>query len=438
MQELSKGQRLSSELSGELVVEHRVAEGGQGVVYAVSMGGERWAVKWYFPQTIAADPRLRERLREATQRGKPERGPKFLWPIDLVACNDVPGLFGYVMPWREGRFHDFLKVVDGRLTASFRILATAGLEVAESYHRLHAAGFCYRDINFGNVALDPDTGEVRICDNDNVDVNQTPGPMAGTPGFIAPEILQGMLSKQLVYPGTRTDLWSLAVLLFYAFIRHHPLHGRAEPLLATPKAMYEYEGPNARFIFDPADETNRPAPGRHDNALKYWPIYPEFLRKLFTRAFTDGLRDPFARVFEPEWRKAMSRLRDAIMPCPRCGAENFHDADRSAPANCWSCGLELPKPLCIARKGASVVVAEKAVLFPHHVDPGRHFDFSAPVARVVRNPAKPELLGLKNLGETPWRVHLPNGTEKSVDSGKVVPLWPGLRIGFGQVQAEVQ
>jgi len=60
----------------------------------------------------------------------------------------------------------------------------------------------------------------------------------------------------------------------------------------------------------------------------YWPIYPQFLRDLFTKAFTTGIRDPKnGRVRESEWRTMMVRLRDSIIYCEYCGLENFYDID---------------------------------------------------------------------------------------------------------------
>ena len=60
-------------------------------------------------------------------------------------------------------------------------------------------------------------------------------------------------------------------------------------------------GTNPIFIFDPSNKTNRPVKGYQDNALIYWPIYPEKLRQMFTKAFTEGLTSPNKRVTEPEW-----------------------------------------------------------------------------------------------------------------------------------------
>src|SRR5256885_1046760 len=82
---------------------------------------------------------------------------------------------------------------------------------------LHARGLCYRDISFGNAFFDPETGEVLICDNDNVTVDaQAKGGVYGTPRFMSPEIVRGETA-----PNSQTDLFSLSVLLFYMFMMHH-------------------------------------------------------------------------------------------------------------------------------------------------------------------------------------------------------------------------
>src|SRR5947209_14776626 len=189
---------LSAEFSGQRVtVERKVARGGQGELYLAKVGGQSCAVKWYYPRTVAADPSLRDRLRRARDQGVPgarsldplvrARSQRFLWPIDLVVSDRRPELFGYYMPWREDRFVDFRDVLIGKEQPSYRAVVTAALEMAEAYNELHAAGFCYKDISPGNVSLDPTSGEIRICDNDNVDVNGRDGAIGGTPGYMAPE-----------------------------------------------------------------------------------------------------------------------------------------------------------------------------------------------------------------------------------------------------------
>ena len=206
------------------------------------------------------------------------------------------------MALREPRFKGMVDLVTRRVEPSLLTLATIGFELAHSYLQLHAKGLCYRDISFGNVFFDADTGEVRICDNDNVDIDGQPGAIGGTARFMAPELVRGEAA-----PSTQTDLFSLAVLLFYLLMNHHPLEGAKEAAIRCfdLPAMTKLYGTEPLFIFDPYDGSNRPMPGFHDNALAFWPIYPEFLHKLFTRAFTDGLRDPAnGRVRESEWRAA--------------------------------------------------------------------------------------------------------------------------------------
>ena len=51
---------------------------------------------------------------------------------------------------------------------SFRTVVDAALRIVSAYRILHNAGYSYQDLNDGNFFVDPDTGKVLICDNDNV------------------------------------------------------------------------------------------------------------------------------------------------------------------------------------------------------------------------------------------------------------------------------
>ncbi len=136
-----------------------------------------------------------------------------------------------------------------------------------------------------------------ICDNDNVSFdNSKPGGVLGTPGFMAPEIVRG--EKR---PSKDTDRYSLSVLLFYLFMVNHPLEGKLEASIRCMDmaARVKLYGTEPVFIFDPNNKTNRPVKGIHDNATIYWPLYPEKLRQMFTKAFTVGLNEPSKRITEP-------------------------------------------------------------------------------------------------------------------------------------------
>ena len=440
--QLKAGQTLLADTTKTAcVVEELLGAGGQGEVYRARLGGpqgEAVALKWYLP--TAATAQQRAALAELVKIGPPTA--RFLWPQELVVAADTPG-FGYVMPLRAPRFKGIVDLMKRRIEPSFRALATAGLELSDSYLQLHAKGLCYRDISFGNVFFDPDSGEVLICDNDNVGVDlgdaaARPGVL-GTPRFMAPEVVRGE-----ALPSTQTDLFSLAVLLFYMLVVHHPLEGKRESdirCLDLP-AMTRLYGSDPLFIFDPADESNRPVPSCHDNAVAFWPLYPTFLRALFTRAFTDGIRDPLhGRVRESEWRAAMVRLRDSIVYCHACAAESFYDADTMRATGygptCWACGVEVQLPARI-RVGRSVVMLNHdGALFPHHLDDARRYDFSRVAAAVTRHPAQPQVWGLKNLSDEKWVV-VGTGTITEVPPGRSVALAMGTRIHFGRVEGEIR
>lgn len=435
---LKMRQTVRTESSGMLCeVEQFLGGGGQGEVYRANLGGKIVALKWYFP--AQATPEQRAALETLIKKGPPS--DKFLWPMELTSAEGMPG-FGYIMPLRESRYKGIVDLMKRRIEPTFRALAMAGLDLSHSFLQLHAKGLCYRDISFGNVFFDPNTGDVLICDNDNVTVDgEAESGVLGTPRFMAPEVVRGE-----ALPSTQTDLFSLAVLLFYMLIVHHPLEGKKEltiHCLDLP-GMNKLYGTEPVFIFDPMDDSNRPAPGYHDNPLAFWHIYPQFLRNLFTKAFTDGIRDPKnGRVRESEWRAAMVRLRDSIVYCAYCAMENFYDADAlkasgGKPGSCWSCKKELRLPPRI-RIGRNIVMLNHDTrLFLHHVDDQKMYDFSKPVAEVTQHPKDPSIWGLQNLSDEKWVSTTADGTVKDVEPGRSVTLAVGTNINFGKTEGEIR
>ena len=192
--------------------------GGQGAVYSVEVDGSPFALKWYHPSYASIDTVLRARLSRAIERGPPN--DRFLWPIDLVEI-EGSGSFGYIMPIRDGAYagiKDLISAPPRRIELSLAMRATLCKRIAQSFLELHASGFCYQDINFGNIFFNPTNGDILICDNDNVDVDGANASVFGTRKFMAPEVV-----RRETLPSTRTDLFSMAVLFFYALVGWHPL-----------------------------------------------------------------------------------------------------------------------------------------------------------------------------------------------------------------------
>jgi hypothetical protein len=184
--------------------------------------------------------------------------------------------------------------------------------------------------------------------------------------------------------------------------------------------------------------------------LGHWAIYPQALRALFTRAFTEGLYDPaHGRVQETEWRRAMQQLHDAVQTCPHCGAQNFYDpqrlVERRATHPCWGCGAALasaPPRIGLRRAQArpgdapgSVVVLEPGARLA-----GGHLgetdaDAAEVFAEVAGTPPS-----LCNVGPRPrpWSARLANGAAKAVAPGERIAIEAGLRIDFGRMLGEVK
>lgn len=433
---LQPGQTLTLTGGQTCHIDSYLGGGGQGEVYKATLGGNPVALKWYLPRT--ATPEQRTALQALIQCGPPNG--RFLWPFVLAEAQGNAG-FGYAMPLREARFHGLIDLIMRRVTPSFRVLVTVGMQLADSFLQLHAKGLCYRDISFGNVFFDPQNGDILICDNDNVAVNgQSDGGVLGTPRFMAPEIVRGEAK-----PDTSTDLFSLAVLLSYLLLGHHPLEGKKEAqirCLDLP-AMNKLYGSEPLFIFDPSDDSNRPLPGYHDNALTFWPLYPQFLRDLFTKAFTTGLHDPqHGRVRESEWRQALAQLCDSLIYCGHCGEENFYDVQALQTGGslkpCWSCKKTPVAPPRIRIERQVVMLNHDTRLYPHHLDPQRTYDFESHWAEITRHPQNPNIWGLENLSGSKWVATMADGSVKDIEPGRTVMLAGGIKVNFGKVVGEIR
>jgi DNA-binding helix-hairpin-helix protein with protein kinase domain len=443
---LQPGQVVETNSGQPCQVERCLGEGGQGEVYSARWQGGSFALKWYYAHTATDDQR--EGLENLLRESPP--GPAFLWPLDLAFAQGVRG-FGYLMPLREPRFKGLFDLMTNRIDPKFRELATVGLGLADSFFKLHGKGLCYRDISFGNVFFDPDTGDVRICDNDNVTANRSPRvTVLGTPDFMAPEIV-----RREAVPSYQTDLFSLAVLLFYIFHVQHPLKGRK--LLS----IHSWDGPAQEkllgrepvFILDPFDKSNEAVDRTEDelgeagaNALKYWPIYPQALRDTFIQAFTMGLNDADqGRVTEGEWRRVLALLRDSIYYCA-CGTENFYDLKRvrdsvgGAADSCWSCGKPLRLPYRVRIGDGIVMLNHDTKLYAHHLENSisKNYDFTKVVGEVARHPTDAAVWGLKNCTGDRWAATLPDGSVKDIEPGRSVRLGNQIKVNFGKAEGEIR
>lgn len=413
---------LVSECGNCYTVARLIGSGGQGEVYEVVSGGKSYALKWYFKnKATAAQKAILERL---ISYGAPDS--VFLWPQELV--NDPDNItFGYIMPLLPKCFKGIVDLMKCRVSPTFSTLCKAAFNLTRGYEKLHGMGLSYHDISFGNLFFNPDNGDVLICDTDNVSTGEHIS-VNGTPRFMAPEIVTGKAN-----PSRNTDLFSLAVLLFYLFMVHHPLEGAIEANIKALDvyAMKKLYGTEPVFIFDPKNDSNRPVRGYHDNALIYWDLYPKQIRDLFTVSFTAGINNPGKRVTERKWMESISNLLFGILPCS-CGNEVFLDDDaeqKGTAITCNSCNSVMPSPMRIICEKSRVLLLKDTKLYSHHIN--GDFDLETPVGSVTQNPANPNLWGIRNESGKDWVYIGVNGSNTPVKPNKSALIARGAKIDFG-------
>ena len=412
-------------------VSQLLGAGGQGAVYAADLGGARFAVKWFHPSYAEVDQELRPRLLRAIERGAPNDA--FLWPIDLVEIAGQSS-FGYLMRLRDPDYAGMRELIarpPARLGPSLAVRANICLRIAESFLELHASGFCYQDVNLGNVFFHPASGEILICDNDNVDIDGAPASVYGTRKFMAPEIV-----RRETMPSSRSDLFSMAVLFFYVLHAWHPLDGRREAAVAVLDAATETDlyGVHPRFLFDPVDNSNGPVAGMHEPIVARWQALPPALRALFVRSFTAGLHHPGRRVQEAEWRPAFASLLAGSFGCTACGFEHAVEVGVGAPpvfpARCVACQAPLtPPPLLVIGRSAVCLTPGRTIPL-HLLSPAARADAGAAGVVVEAHPTKPGVYGLRNRTRDTWRMTLPESSAIAVAPGSAMRLVDGAVVEF--------
>lgn len=146
--QLKTGTFLTAESSNKYKVISLLGGSGQGEVYDVECGGKHYALKWYFKHM--ATKSQKEILDNLITRGAPDAS--FLWPLDLI-FKGYGESFGYIMPLRPKKFKSIVDMMKRRAEPSFQTLCKAAYNLTSSYQKLHAMGYSYRDISFGNMFL---------------------------------------------------------------------------------------------------------------------------------------------------------------------------------------------------------------------------------------------------------------------------------------------
>lgn len=412
MIELKIGESVSLTNGAQAKIIKELGRGGQGIVYLVEVNGQNMALKWYFNNM--GDWFYRN-LEENVTKGAPSEA--FLCPEYLTTKQK--GTYGYIMKLRPQGYHEFGQYLLARAKfKSFEAMVNAAMKICEGFKALHLSGLSYQDLNDGNFFIHPDTGDVLICDNDNVAPEGVSSGILGKARYMAPEVVTGK-----AMPSKQTDRYSLSVVLFLLFYANHPLEGAR--VLACPCMTEKYEkqfyGSEPIFIYDKVNANNRPVRGVHNNVLRRWNAFPAILRETFTQEFSsECLSDPNKRKLERQWQNVIQQIRDMLVVCPECKDETFVE-DANTP-KCMCCG----KPFDIA--GTLQINDRKVLLTPNtkvYVDMD-----NKPDIQVINVPGDRYPIQLRNITTNNWVVETPSGKIRSVNPNMAMPVKAGLKVNL--------
>ncbi|HYK68299.1 MAG TPA: protein kinase [Streptosporangiaceae bacterium] len=204
----------SGELLGPYRLRELLGEGGMGMVYLASGPDDRPVAVKVLRQGAPGEETARRRLAREVDTMRRVHSPFVAEVLDADVDGDPPYI---VTQYVAGRTLEDVVAADGPLAGPSLASLACGLSAALA--AIHTAGVVHRDLKPANVMLVD--GEPVVID---FGIAQTPdstrltmtGMFMGTPGYLAPEVIEGGDST------AAADVHSLAATLAYAAIGRPP------------------------------------------------------------------------------------------------------------------------------------------------------------------------------------------------------------------------
>lgn len=256
---------------GAYEILSKLGEGGMGVVHLArhEETGERVALK-VLRTHVVGDEETRARLEREVRSLRQVRSPWIAEIVDADPYADLPYVATRYVPGPT--LHDRIKD-DGPVVGEDRFWLARCL--AGGVAACHDAGVLHRDVKPSNVVMEGrtpvliDFGLARVADDPKITLT---GWLVGTPGYLAPEILEGTPSSPA------SDVHSWAATTAYALLGRPPFGtGPSMAVLdRVRRGQHDLDGIEgtmrevltAALATDPADR-----PGLEE--LREWLMEPE-------------------------------------------------------------------------------------------------------------------------------------------------------------------
>ena len=313
MADFHDGETINLESGSSITIQGNCFKrGGQGSIYHATLCGNPVILKWYHSQSVKNNDKFRSNLKKLTEM---ERIEGFVMP-DQITVKDH-GSFGFIMePIPVGQDVVQLSSVIFDEGVEFKAVK-ARIEsprlIAEHFANLHSRNLVFKDINDANIFVNLRSPNVYICDCDNIAEPGSQSSVKGKLGFLAPELIEPG-----AVPDEFSDRFSLAIVLYMLIMRDKPFEGEAIHGIdrdAMDSAIRE----NPVFTMDPNDSSNRP---NDQHVVEIWDLLPDYIKQLFVKTFTIGIRNKQERTSAEEWSVVLNRWISEYVP-PRDGSSHI-------------------------------------------------------------------------------------------------------------------
>jgi len=192
----------------------QIGEGGMGVVFMARDAGEQTVALKVLRSVVAEEPMARRRLAREVETMRRVRSPYVAEVIDADLAGDMPYIVTRYVP---GRTLEQVVTEEGPLPPP--TLARLACGLADALAAVHAAGVVHRDLKPSNVMLLdglPVVIDFGIAQGPDATRLTMTGMFMGTPGYLAPEVIEGQPSSEA------SDVHAWGATVAFAATGHPP------------------------------------------------------------------------------------------------------------------------------------------------------------------------------------------------------------------------